>query len=1405
MKGKRTVAFLALLMAFLLSVTAVSAEGSVSYEWSDTVWEWVFVQDGEILTNQWVEYEGERYYAGEDGSRYENGAFQIGDAWYVFDGNGVLQNDGLYDRYNYETDEIEYYYAQADGKLLLNDWKQDDEKWYYFGADGKAYTNGVYEIGGAWYGFTDQGWMYRDQTFSVDRYDQEADMWVTVGSYRAKEDGTLYVNAWYYEDYGNGPDYEWSDWYYYGDKGKAVKGFATVQGKQYYFRNDGCMYTEGVYTEDEESALRFFVVDADGIAKEAFNNQWTALGGYWYYVQDNAFCSGEIYTIGGKQYGFDYDAKMYYDAVFERYNEAIDDWEYYYAQGGAADGALAQSKWILTPEGYWTYYGADAKRYQNGVYAIYDVLYGFDASGWMYDDESFSFGHWDEEIWEWVNDGHYRARAGGALYVNAWYYEDYGNGPDYEWGDWYYYGADGKAPQGLVTVDGKQYYFSGDGYILTGGTHTVYEGDTVRCILVNASGVAREVLNNRWTLEDGYWYYVQDNAFCYEGIYEIGGKLYGFDWDCRMYFNTDFSIYDEETGEWEYYYAQGGAADGALAQNQWVKLYDYGAWYYFGDDGLRYEGGIYQIGGKRYAFSNNGELRTDEIVEDYATGKYYYATYMDENGNGGSIATYVGQWKAINGEWVYFTGDSSLYVGWLENNKYYMQPEMTYATYFLGDDGYAYVAAGNGVSQKLTSTGFIELYGRTIYLENGKPATEKWIQSGGKWYYFDEGSTMLTNCSAYIGNAYYFFDANGVMACNGWVADSRGRWYFAQASGALITNKWRGEGARWYYFLHDGMMVYDGSYYIDNAFYFFDADGVMANKGWIKDSHNHWFWAASSGKLFTGVDSAGYVFQENGVLVENGTCEVNGVWYVTNGDGKKVGSFSTAGWHQAGGSWYYVDDYGYGKELVRWEFVDEKDRFFVFDNDGKMLANQFYDNRYLGGNGDALTGWFKVDGIWYYGNPNDCGWLHRDGIYSVNGKAYLFADDGRLLVNTTVYDYYSEQIVTTNNDGAVIKRTAPNGWTYRQSGGYGEALYFVNGKPYTGWTGDYYIREGAMAVNEFIETDNGKLYYVNKKGVKVKSGWYEIVEDYWVYARADGSLVCNDWLQQGSKWYYFRGDMMAYDETLTINGKQHSFDKNGVWLGENRLGTTDGWKSFNGNWYYIMAERTVRDRELLIDGKWYYFDYDGKMVTDCFAYTEGGCFYYTAGGERADYLGWKKIHGEWVYFDRTHKLSSWVFENGKRYYVDVYGDALGMYIGATVEPHMVTGYCVIGSTMYYFDNAGVLVRTVNQQGWLKVGNDWYYIDEYGQVVSGETEYKIGNAYYAFDYDGKMIANDVMFAWYDNSYSYYDAGGKLVTKQGWYTAANGKWVYVLANGKIAENGVFKIGGKEYYFNEGYWVE
>ena len=684
-----------------------------------------------------------------------------------------------------------------------------------------------------------------------------------------------------------------------------------------------------------------------------------------------------------------------------------------------------------------------------------------------------------------------------------------------------------------------------------------------------------------------------------------------------------------------------------------------------------------------------------------------------------------------------------------------MTPYMTYCTYFIDDNAQVYIANTQGHSQKLTTTGFLNLYGAKGYLRNGKVVTSEWIKLDGIWYYANENGTICSNGSYKIDGNYYCFDADGKMFVGGWIT---------------LNN-----GATWYY-------------------------------------------ANSGGVLKTGYDSAtGYVFTSTGRLTNDAVVLMDGICYVSDKDGKLVGKIDKIGWNQVGSDWFYVDSYEESDGYI-YKYLLESDGYLIgdkcygFDSDGRMITNQIRYGHYFSNSGSALTGWQKLDGKWYYGNPEDYGRLYTDGIYEIDGKRYVFNEDGILREGETFFYWYSDTVITVDSSGAIINEAKPNGWYYDERWGYGECYYYENGNVYTGWVGNYYVDGGIMAIDSIIEdTNTGKLYYIGKKGLKAGAGWSKMYGD-WIYAQADGSLVCDQWLKLGSTWYYFDGPYMVANGIYTIDGEEHKFAENGAWLGEYKSetvkadnGCKDGWQKIDGKWYFSMAGRFVSGEYLYIDGKWYFFYDNGEMAANCFMlYTGDDLVYFTASGAQADYTGWQKMNGKWVYFNNDHTIDLGWIKDGNEYYYQTcnldYTDEKGEVIS---NVGIITGYEVINGKLCYFNNSGLYVKAITAKGWHKVNNRWHYVDANGEVVSGESMYKIDNAYYAFDYDGNMIANDVYGEYYDDQ-RYYDASGALVTKEGWYQIGS-EWIYVTKSGTVATDGVYKIGGKAYYFSGCFWVK
>ena len=99
------------------------------------------------------------------------------------------------------------------------------------------------------------------------------------------------------------------------------------------------------------------------------------------------------------------------------------------------------------------------------------------------------------------------------------------------------------------------------------------------------------MVNNQWTLVDGYYYYASDGQVVKDDVVMINGKYYGFDEDGRMYDNITFNMYGST-----YHAASGGAL---LTEQQYKSGNDT---YYFDRFGAGYEG-VHYLAGKRCVFS----------------------------------------------------------------------------------------------------------------------------------------------------------------------------------------------------------------------------------------------------------------------------------------------------------------------------------------------------------------------------------------------------------------------------------------------------------------------------------------------------------------------------------------------------------------------------------------------------------------------------------------------------------------------------------------------------------------------------------------------------------------------------------------------------------------------------------
>ena len=117
---------------------------------------------------------------------------------------------------------------------------------------------------------------------------------------------------------------------------------------------------------------------------------------------------------------------------------------------------------------------------------------------------------------------------------------------------------------------------------------------------------------------------------------------------------------------------------------------------------------------------------------------------------------------------------------------------------------------------------------------------------------------------------------------------------------------------------------------------------------------------------------------------------------------------------------------------------------------------------------------------------------------------------------------------------------------------------------------------------------------------------------------------------------------------------------------------------------------------------------------------------------------------------------------------------------------------------YYFDGKGNRISQNLKNGWNKVGNDWYYLENGNKYLYGDSCVKIGNEFYYFDYLGKMITNNIGYVYFSDERKIYFGANGTVEKNCWKTL-DGFTYYFDANG-CAVTGKQLIDGEWYIFDQ-----
>lgn len=809
----------------------------------DTSGEHYANQDGIVQVSKWnkLSVDGKEYwvYSQADGTLARDGYFEINGNKYLFDSDGYLTTNSIYDGY----------YTNQDGILQVNKWnKYSDngkEYWIYSKADGTLAQNEVLTVNGVKYFFDSnyhmlenakgkspswqkdsQGWFFKDNNGNslYNQLKKIDNSWYYFNEQGYAKTGWKKVNgSWYYFDPATnqartGLQKIDNQWYYFDPTTAcAERGQTEVAGKWYNFDTENAW----AHTGWNESQTSYF----DPTTAEAVTG-WKRIDGQWYYFDpDNAEKVTGLQKINGK--------KQYFTSTGV-WNE-LDN--------------VANSSWYKATDGTWLYKKSDGTLASDGVVNISGTNYLFDWHGHLVTNDTL---------------GGYYANKDGIVVTNKWIkitaYSDESDEQKNQY--WIYAGADGTlARDSVVMINGVNYLFNSNRHLVTNDYYKLDDG--YGTYFANQDGIVQV---NKWDkyLDDGtvQWLYSKsDGTLAENEKLTIDGVAYIFDSNYQMVTNSKYSA------DYLEYYLD---ANGLIAVNKWNKDTD-GSWIYSKADGTLAKSETLTIGNVKYTFDNTGHL-----IEASTTVKPSWKqtakgwTYSDEHGNlvtkkwekiGNNWYHFDEQgiantgWQEIDGSWYYFNlNNANAVTGWQKINGswYYFDPSSNVALEGLQELNNKLYYFDSASAKALT--GWQEFKGSWYYFDPANTyALTGWKKLGNQWYYFSQlDGKMLTGWQKVDGKQQYFNQsgvwqpsATSSSTSGTWKKDSDKNWTFTKSNGQLAKEEILTIGGKRYAFDYHGHLVtndyYDG--------YYADQNGELGSNRWNKDLNGDYTYSQADGTL----------------------------------------------------------------------------------------------------------------------------------------------------------------------------------------------------------------------------------------------------------------------------------------------------------------------------------------------------------------------------------------------------------------------------------------------------------------------------------------------------------------------------------------------------------------------------
>lgn len=489
-----------------------------------------------------------------------------------------------------------------------------------------------------------------------------------------------------------------------------------------------------------------------------------------------------------------------------------------------------------------------------------------------------------------------------------------------------------------------------------------------------------------------------------------------------------------------------------------------------------------------------------------------------------------------------------------------------------------------------------------------------------------------------------------------------------------VSNEWiESQGNRYYVdergSIYTGELLYRGHWYYLNPY----SSGAMAVGIVTLPSGKTVYYDPATGQMqyaFQDIPDVGRVYLDpiSGALTR-GERRIESKWYYFYSNGAMATGFVSL---PSGKTVYYGDDGAmvYGSVTI----PGYGNR--IFDPVSGALRtgwNSFDDKKYyIGSDGHPITGELRIDGRWYYLDPEHGGIMSTGFVSLPSGKTVYYGPDGSML--------YGEQKISGN-------------WFF------------------------FDLTSGARAVG-MTRLPYGKTVYYDSAGI-MQYGLTDVGKGICWFNTCDGSLLKGGWASTSVDGKTFFADesgaVLGYGTTHS-NDAVELCDLTGsplsgwVSLGSKKMYAEPGSgimargkKQIGNEWYWFNSDNGLTSSgEQRIGDSWYLFDSDGRMLTG-FQNLPSKKVYYDISGKML--YGQQCIGGYWYYFDTStgSMLTGWMFIRVQDKWV-YYGSDDGRMVHGVQQ--------VDGRTIYYDNSTGAMTPYSSVRG-LRVAAEAARRDTYG--------------------------------------------------------------------------------------------